>query len=127
MERPINSDKEARAIDALIAAAFRMGASDPVTPEEAERFVEESSNLSVEDRNLIKSCGDDFVDNLLCNLSSSEASYTTGERNIDPEIENALAAMHRKKKNKEMSEETLRKLDKKRRELLGENNIENDV
>lgn len=121
MARPSDQDKEEKALDALMAAAFRLGGRDePVTEEEAERLVRNPPELSSEDKAAIDSLEPDFVEHLLKQSGSGEPAPPGAEPVLDEELEDALAAMHRGKEGEELSDEARREIERKRRELLGE-------
>jgi len=111
---------EERAIDALMAAAFRVCNSDEtVSEKEAERLAAHPPRLSEEDEAAIESLGSDFVKKLL-ERSDTEIPHDIEKRIImEKEIEEAYAAMNRQLGDKDLSDETRREIERKRRELLG--------
>lgn len=113
--------KEQKALDALMAAAFRAEDADsPVTEEEARAILENSPVLSPEDEKGLAGLGPDFVDNLLVSADTDTSALGERRQVLDREIEDAYAAMHRGKEGEELDEKSRREIEKKRRELLGE-------
>lgn len=118
---------EDRAIDALMAAAFRISRSDkPLSKEEAEKLAANPPRLCKEDEEAISSLGPDFVHNLLQKAQTEKPVPEKEPGILDREIEEAYAAMNRGKHDDSLSEQTRREIERKRRELLGEEEPEDE-
>jgi len=112
---------EERALDALMAAAFRAEDLErPLSDEEARRIMENPPALSPEDEQVVAAMGSHFVDDLL--KSAEAGSRDAGEAHevLDAEIEEAYAAMNRGREGGELDEKAREEIERKRRELLGE-------
>ena len=121
-----NSKHENEALDALMAAAFRMPTPDETTDcEEALNFAKTEPHLSPDDEAAIQSLGVDFVEELLVE-GARKLSSKDGESNWDREIEDAYAAMNRGNVDESLSDQTRQEIEKKRRELLGEDHEKKD-
>jgi len=120
LENDKNKSEE-RALDALMAAAFRTcGSDEPLTEEEAEKLAAQPPKLSNEDEAAIASFGIDLVDRLLEQSKAETRKYTEEHITIEKEIEEAYFAMNRQLGDKDLSGETRREIERKRQELLGE-------
>ena len=118
---------EDRAIDALMAAAFRISRPDELlSEEEAEKLAARPPRLSQEDEEAISSLGPDFVHNLLQKAQAEKPVNKREQGILDREIEEAYAAMNRGKHDDSLSEQTRREIEKKRRELLGKEEPEDE-
>jgi hypothetical protein len=112
---------EERALDALMTAAFRACSPDePLTEDEAEKLAAHPPRLSDEDEAAIASLGPDLVERLLEQSKTKTHRYTEEQTTIEREIEEAYIAMNRQLGDKDLSDETRREIERKRRELLGE-------
>lgn len=121
MAKASEHTKEERALDALMAAAFR--AEDPerrVNEEEARRIVENPPALSPEDEEVVTAMGSDFVQKLLGSAEAGRQDAAGLGEALDAEIEEAYAAMNRGRKGEDLDEKALEEIERKRRELLGE-------
>lgn len=119
---------EDRALDALMAAAFRAEEPDKeVTLGEAKKLTEDTSALSPEDEAAFASLGPDFVQRLLSQQGFKEPTPGEEHEALDEKMEEACAMMNRGRKGDEVSEETLREIERKRRELLGEPESETEL
>jgi hypothetical protein len=117
-----HADNE-RALDALMAAAFRAEDPDrPVSEEEARRLVENPPALSPEDEEVLASMSPDYVQSLLRSARADGVAPRFEERQAAPDasIRDAYAAMNRGREGDELDDEARREIEKKRRELLGE-------
>jgi hypothetical protein len=115
---------EERALDALMAAAFcACGSDEPLTEEEAEKLAAHPPRLSDEDEAAIASLGPDLVERLLEQSKTKTHKYTEEQTIIEKEIEEAYIAMNRQLGDKDLSDETRREIERKRRELLGEEDV----
>lgn len=118
---------EDRAIDALMAAAFRLSRSDePLTEKESEKLAANPPQLSPEDEAAIESLGPDFVHRLLHKAQTEKSIVGQEPVVLGREIEEAYAAMNRGKHDDSLSEQTRREIERKRRELLGEEEPEDE-
>lgn len=115
-----NSKRENEALDALMAAAFRMSTPDERTDcEEAMKLAGAKPKLSPDDEAAIKSLGPDFVDKLLIE-GARKLPKEEGATNWDREIEDAYVAMNRGNVDESLSDQTRQEIERKRQELLGE-------
>jgi hypothetical protein len=120
LENDKNKSEE-RAIDALMAAAFRAcGSDEPFTEEKAEKLAAHPPKLSDEDEFAIASLGIDLVNRLLERSKPEIQKYTDEYIAIDKKNEEACFAMNRQLGDKDLSDETRREIERKRQELLGE-------
>jgi hypothetical protein len=114
------SKREDDALDALMAAAFRMSAPDERTDcEKAMKVLGAKPKLSPDDAAAIESLGQDFVEKLLIE-GARKLSKEEGATDWDREIEDAYAAMNRGNVEESMSDQTRQEIERKRQELLGE-------
>jgi len=60
-------NKEERALEALLAAAFRLDFPEELSDEQAEKLFDQPTCLSKEDKESINSWGTDFIEKLLEN------------------------------------------------------------
>jgi len=115
-----DSKRENEALDALMAAAFRMSTPDERTDcEEATKFARAKPKFSPDDEAAIKSLGPDFVEKLLVE-GTWRVPGEAGATSEDREIEDAYAAMNRGSGDESMSDQTRQEIERKRKELLGE-------
>ena len=115
-----NSKRENEALDALMAAAFRMSTPDERTDcEEAMKLAEAKPKFSPDDEAAIKSLGQDFVGKLIIE-GDRKLPKEEGATSLDREIEDAYAAMNRGSGDESMSDQTSQEIERKRQELLGE-------
>lgn len=64
--KEFNSESENRAIDALMAAAFRLSVPDEtISEDEAMKLAANPPKLSSEDEAVVESLGPNFVENIL--------------------------------------------------------------
>jgi len=112
---------EERALDALMAAAFRAEDIErPLSDEEARRIMENPPALSPEDEQVLAAMGPDFVDKLLKSAGAGSRDVGEAHEVVDAEIEEAYAAMNRGREGGELDEKARKEIERKRRELLGE-------
>jgi hypothetical protein len=112
---------EERALDALMAAAFRAEDIErPVSVEEARHIVENPPALSPEDEEVVAAMRPDFVEKLLKSVEVGSPDAEEVGEVLDAEIEEAYAAMNRGQKGDELDEKAREEIERKRRELLGE-------
>lgn len=119
--------RENRALDALMAAAFRISSGELVpTEEEAEELVSNPPRLSPEDEEAISSIEPGSVDHVSKKGSTPASGDQSRAVEVNHDIEEAYAAMNRGGEDSGLSEETLREIARKRRELLGEEETQAD-
>ena len=112
---------EERALDALMAAAFRVeDAERPVSEEEARRMAESPPALSPEDEEVVAAIGPDFVDRLLESAEDRSPGTEKLGESLDVEIKEAYAAMNRGREGDDLDDKAREEIERKRRELLGE-------
>jgi len=114
-----NINKDERALEALLAAAFRLGFPEEVSNEKAEKFFQQPAQLSGEDKEAIDAWGTDFIEKLI------EGKKTTSDRQqkdivVNEELEQAISAMNRGENGNDLDEETRRKIDEERKKALEE-------
>jgi|GEM_PF-2623490 len=117
----INSDvnKDERALEALLAAAFRLDFPEEISDEQAEKLFQQPAQLSMEDEEVINSWGADFIEKLI------EGERTaSGKQQEDivfnEELEEAISAMNRDEDGNDIDEETRQKIDKERKKAIEE-------
>jgi len=111
-------EREDRALDSLLAAAFRLFAGESPSEKEGADLAVNPPQLSAEDENMIASMGADFVERLLGGVTISAAAKEESESNL--ESEEACAAMNRGGEEDGFSEQTRKEIERLRRELLGQ-------
>ncbi|MBW2321881.1 MAG: hypothetical protein JRF31_13890 [Deltaproteobacteria bacterium] len=113
-----NLESENDALDALMAAAFRLPVIDETSDEkEAIKLAANTPKLSDEDEAAIASLSPDFIDHLLDEEKSRRPRKIA---DLSQEISEAYAAMNRGNLDAELSEQTRQEIARKRKELLGE-------
>jgi hypothetical protein len=122
-ENDINKDE--RALEALLAAAFHLDYPEEISDEQAEKLFQQPTRLSREDKEAIDSWGTDFIEDLV------EGQKTVSDRfqqniEINQELEQEYYAMNRDKDSNDLDEETRRKIDEERRKALEEENNKNN-
>jgi hypothetical protein len=120
-----NIDKDDRALEALLAAAFHMEFSEEISDEKAILFFQQPARLSHEDKETINSWGTDFVENII------EGQKTVTDRfqhniEINQELEQELFALNRDKDGNDINEEARCKIDEERKKALEEENNKED-
>jgi len=114
-----NVNKDERALEALLAAAFRLDFPEKLSDEQAEKFFKQTAHLSKEDKEAIASWGTDFIEKLI------EGEKTTSDKHqkdiiVNEELEQESFAMNRDKDGNDLDEETRRKIDEERKNALEE-------
>ena len=121
-----NSKREDEALDDLMAAAFRIKTTDERTDcEEALNLARTKPKFSPDDEAAIESLGPEFVERLL-GEGRLEFSEKAEANDWNREIEDAYAAMNRGNAGDNLSDQTRQEIERKRRELLGENDKKED-
>jgi len=121
-----NINKDEKAMDALLAAAFRLNFSEEISNEQAEKYFQQPARLSKEDREAIESWGTDFIEKLIEGQKTiSDESQQDIE--VNEELEQEYIAMNRDKDGNDIDEETRRKIDEERTKALEEENKDNDT
>lgn len=114
-----NISKNEKALEALLAAAFRLDFPEELSDEQAEKFFQQPARLSKEDKEAINSWGTDFIDKLI------EGQKTTSDKHqqditVKEELVQESFAMNRDKNGEGLDEETYRKIDEERKKALEE-------
>ncbi len=114
-----NISKDEKALEALLAAAFRLDFPKELSDEQAEKFFQQPAQLSKEDKEAINSWGTDFIDKLI------EGQKTTSDKHqqditVNEELVQESFAMNRDKNGDGLDEETHRKIDEERKKALEE-------
>jgi hypothetical protein len=120
-----NINKDERALEALLAAAFRLDFPEEISDEKAKILFQQPARLSQEDKETINSWGTDFIEDII------EGQKTVTDRfqqniEINQELEQELCAMNRDKDGNDLDEETRRKIDEERKKALEEENNKED-
>lgn len=120
-----NIDKDERALEALLAAAFRLDFPEEINDEKAEKIFQQSAKLSEEDKEEINSWGTDFIEKL---IEGRKAKLDIRGKDIivNEELEMEYMAMNRDKDVNGLNEETQRKIDEERKKALEEEEKKND-
>jgi len=119
-----NIDKAERALEALLAAAFRLDFPEEISDEKAEKLFQQPARLSKEDKEAINSWGTDFIEKLI------EGQKDTSDKHqpdivVNKELEQAISAMNRGENGNDLDEETRRKIDEERKKALEEEEEKN--
>jgi hypothetical protein len=111
--------KDERALEALLAAAFRLDCPEEVSADDAEAMFKKPVRLSKEDREAIESWGTGFVEGLIKGqkLVSEEQK---GQIEISKELAQESYALNRDKEGTGLDEKTRRKIDEERKRTLEE-------
>ena len=121
-----NVNKDERALEALLAAAFRLDFPEKPSDEQVEKFFQQSARLSPEDKKACNSWGIDFIEKL---IDGQKITSNKHQQDIVVNEELALeySAMGRDKDGNGLDEETRRKIDEERKKALEEEeNKDND-
>ena len=109
--------KDERALDALLTAAFRVNFPEDISDEEADRFFQEPTQLSREDRDAINSWGTDFIKKLIKGQKTISDEQQC-ENIIDDALEMEICAMARDQNGNDVSDETRRIIEEERNKTL---------
>ena len=114
-----NISKDERALEALLAAAFRLDFPEEISDEEAECFFQQPARLSREDNEAINSWGTDFIEKLI------EGQKTTLNKHkqddiVNEEMEHNSFALNRDNDGNGLDEEAQRTIDEERKKALEE-------
>ena len=114
-----NISKDEKALEALLAAAFRLDFPEELSDEQAEKFFQQPARLSKEDKEAINSWGTNFIGKLI------EGQKTTSDKHqqditVKEELVQESFAMNRDKNGDGLDEETHRKIDEERKKALEE-------
>jgi hypothetical protein len=120
-----NINKDERAFEALLAAAFRLEFLEEISDEKAILFFQQPARLSQEDKDLIASWGNDFIEDI---IEGRKINSNIFQHNVEinQELEQEYYAMNRDKDGNDLDEETRRKIDEERKKALEEENKKND-
>ncbi len=121
-----NLNKDEKALEALLAAAFRLNFSENISDEEAKKYFQQPSGLSKEDREAIESWGNAFIEKLIEGQKTT-LDESQEEIEVDKELEQEYFAMNRDKDGNDIDEETRNKIDEERRRALEEENKDHDT
>lgn len=108
-----------KALEALLAAAFRLDLPEEISDEEAEKLFEQPVRLSPEIKAACDSWGTDFIDKLIEGQKTSSDKYQQ-DILVDEQLEQEYYAMNRDKDGDGLDEETRRKIDEERKKALDE-------
>ena len=114
-----NKKQDEMALDALLAAAFRLDLSEEITDEQVEKFFTQTIWLSQEDKKTVNSWGSDLVKKLLQNKKNDVERHQENFE-VSEELEQEIFAMNRDKDGNDIDEETRRKIDEERKKALEE-------
>lgn len=114
-----NTNKNERALEALLAAAFRLNLPEEISNEQAEKFFQQPSGVSQEDREAINSWGTDFIENLLENQRPISNDHSQ-DIHVNEELKKEYFAMNRDKDGSDLDDEVRREIEKKRKDILDE-------
>ena len=120
-----NINKDEKALEALLAAAFRLNFSEEISNEQAEKYFRQPARLSKEDREAIESWGTDFIEKLI-EGQKTISDESKQDIEVNEELEQEYFAMNRDKDGNDIDEETRRKIDEERKKALEEENKYND-
>jgi len=115
------TNKDERALEALLAAAFRLDFPEELTDEQAEKLFQQPVQLSKEDKEAISSWGTDFIEKLLEGQKMDSDKHQEDIK-VDEKLEKDLFAMNRDKDGNGLDEDTRRKIDEERRKAIEEEN-----
>ena len=114
-----NTNKNERALEALLAAAFRLNLPEEISNEQAEKFFQQPSGVSQEDKEAINSWGTDFIENLLENQRPISNDHSQ-DIHVNEELKKEYFAMNRDKDGSDLDDEVRREIEKKRKDILDE-------
>lgn len=120
-----NISKDEKALEALLAAAFRLGFPEELSDEQAEKFFQQTARLSKEDKEAINSWGTDFIDKLIKGQKTTSDKHQQ-DITVNEELVQESFAMNRDKNGDGLDEETHRKIDEERKKALEEENKDNN-
>jgi len=120
-----NISKDERALEALLAAAFRLDFPEDISDEQAEKVFQEPAQLSLEDKEVISSWGTDFIEKLI------NGKRTTSEKQqqdvvLNKEFEEAISAMNRDEDGNDIDDETRKKIEEERKKAIEEEENKDD-
>ncbi len=110
--------KDERALEALLAAAFRLDAPEEVSDEDAEKLFQRPLRLSKEEKEAIDSWGADFVERLLKGEKSGGSKRQ--DETIDEELGQEAFALNRDADGDGLDEQAQQKIDEERKKALEE-------
>jgi len=120
-----NIDKAERALEALLAASFRLDFPEELSDEQAEKYFQQPARLSKEDKEAISSWGSDFIEKL---VEGQKIIPSENQQDIiiNEELEQEYIAMNRDKDGNGLDEETKQKINEERKKALEEEEKKND-
>lgn len=120
-----NIDKAERALEALLAASFRLDFPEELSDEQAEKYFQQPARLSKEDKKAISSWGTDFIEKLVKGQKTI-SDEPQQDIIINEELEQEYIAMNRDRDGNGLDEETRCKIDEERKKALEEKEKKND-
>jgi hypothetical protein len=120
-----NINKDERALEALLAAAFKLAFPDKISDEQAVKFFQQPPHLSQEDKETIDSWGTDFVEKLIKGEKTELSKYEQ-DPHVNEELELEISAMNRDKNGSDVDDETRRKIEEERKKTLEEEKDKKD-
>ena len=114
-----NVINDERALEAFLAAAFRLDFPEEITDEEAKELFQRPANLSREDKEAISSWGTDFIERLVKEGRTASYEHEEGVE-VNEELEQEYFAMNRDKDGGGLDKETRKKIDEERKKALEE-------
>ena len=116
MNKPLQQDREDRAVDALIAAALHQAEYNEPTDEEIQTFLKNIPPVSPAGKVALDALGPGIVARL--SGETSKHVQHASVMQLEEEISPLYAAMNRKHSASEMDARTKKELEKKRKEAL---------
>lgn len=125
MTKDGNINNDEKALEALLAAAFRLDFPEELTEEQAEKFLKQPALLSQEDKVACNSWGTDFIEKL---IQEEKISSKTSQDDIEAneELRQELFAMNRDKDGNDVDEEAHHKIEEERKKALEKEDKEQD-
>lgn len=114
-----NCEIEKRALDALLAAAFKLDFPEVISDEDAAKIFQSPVHLSPEDKALCESWGEGFIEKI---IEGKNDDFIGGDQqsSVDEGLKQELYAMNRDKDGDGLDEETRHKIDEERKKALDE-------
>lgn len=112
-----NTDE--RALEALLAAAFRLDFPEEISDEEAEKIFQQPARLPPEIKTASNSWGTSFIDKLIEGQKTSSEKHPQ-DISVDEQLAQENFVMNRDKDGDGLDDETRRKIDEERKKALEE-------
>lgn len=116
-----NISKDEMALEAFLAAAFKLALTDKISDDHAIKIFQQSPNLSQEDKDAIASWGVDFIEKIIKG-EKNEPSKVNQDIDTNKESELEIYAMNRDENGNDIDEKARRKIDEERQKALEEEN-----